>query len=796
MKKSVMKTVAFKGLDATSREGAAEVVGLRSCGNRMEVAGDPAVVTYMAETDRLVGIDVREGRQYYFIVRENAGLVLLGHRADGVFVFDEQALFPVAGNVTGMASAGELTIFGTSEGLKYLHYVSGKYSFLGGEIEMPSFAFGVKSQGVMSLPLQALELSGDYPAWTGSTLTAADDNRAAGNFRKAVVSMLQSASRRGSRILPMLLRVGLRLWDDSLMWSGEMAAVGQGLWHPDVLREVAADADGNRVVGESVLTAEAWKPSIAIVSSGIGAWKPFVKAVEIYACDVDDSDFEVEIRKEQSQTGSPSCFLRMSATWRDGCRLLSDAAEMGKFRLLTAITDIEAFLQGKISGEGVTEIAAGTWAVDAHLSGAEIAWSPRTAEFSPKVFASAGGYLAAGNLTVKRRLPPHFLSMCDGSRLVEGMASTFVAVTLATPEGEAVVTRSELTERYSEKLTGCVGYPDARAIKMEVIAVAGGKSFRAEIALRPSSSGNFAFAVSTDGFMLSVVDAVAVPESSNVDSRCESALFVAPCSMPMQWQPCEGIGSGSIIAVSPSFRYGSSWTLGRSPLCLFSADGVRLLSFDSRHRFTAATLISRHVAPDGKCICPTAAGLAFADTHGEVCRYEGSKVVSTGIVVENVVGVGYSVRFDEIWVLAADGVVVVDGENKFYRRRMKIENLVNSDAGTILCESSSLLAIEEENERDMEIELRSAQIPTGGLRLKAVEWDAVADKADARFAVYGENGHSCHGELLSRLRMRGQIGAPFVHRVVAPRVRDCRLEIKGVFPAGTAILPARLFFGG
>ena len=70
----------------------------------------------------------------------------------------------------------------------------------------------------------------------------------------------------------------------------------------------------------------------------------------------------------------------------------------------------------------------------------------------------------------------------------------------------------------------------------------------------------------------------------------------------------------------------------------------------------------------------------------------------TGIVVENVVGVGYSVRFDEIWVLAADGVVVVDGENKFYRRRMKIENLVNSDAGTILCESSSLLAIEEENE--------------------------------------------------------------------------------------------------
>ncbi len=96
----------------------------------------------------------------------------------------------------------------------------------------------------------------------------------------------------------------------------------------------------------------------------------------------------------------------------------------------------------------------------------------------------------------------------------------------------------------------------------------------------------------------------------------------------------------------------------------------------------------------------------------------------------------------------------------------------------------------------MEIELRSAQIPTDGLRLKAVEWDAVADKADARFAVYGENGHSCHGELLSRLRMRGQIGAPFVHRVVAPRVRDCRLEIKGVFPAGTAILPARLFFGG
>ena len=166
-----------------------------------------------------------------------------------------------------------------------------------------------------------------------------------------------------------------------------------------------------------------------------------------------------KLEKSKAKPAPPHVFLRMSATWRDGCRLLSDAAEMGKFRLLTAITDIEAFLQSKISGEGVTEIAAGTWAVDAHLSGAEIAWSPRTAEFSPKVFASAGGYLAAGNLTVKRRLPPHFLSMCDGSRLVEGMASTFVAVTLATPEGEAVVTRSELTERYSEKLTDVLVIP-------------------------------------------------------------------------------------------------------------------------------------------------------------------------------------------------------------------------------------------------------------------------------------------------------------------------------------------------
>lgn len=292
------KKIEFKPL--TPIDGnRSEAVNVRRRGDWMEVTGTLAAVCPKTTDDRFLGADRRGSRTYYFMQRNGKDVIMSGYRQDGTFTAVQRTLFADSGSVTGFAVSGEFVVMSTSAGLRYLHFNGSGYDSLGGMVEMPEFAFGTIISATISTDIAGITLKRSYPQWKG-TLAASDRSGVERAFRSAISELQTVASAGGCCLQPVVLRVALRLWDDSLLWSGAAACVGHA-WQPETL----ADATPGTVstIDGTTLSATMWQPTLHLVSSGLGHWQPFVKAVEIYATEEVGDFSTMRFRCEQSQTG-------------------------------------------------------------------------------------------------------------------------------------------------------------------------------------------------------------------------------------------------------------------------------------------------------------------------------------------------------------------------------------------------------------------------------------------------------------------------------------------------------------
>ena len=292
----------------------AETVNLRSHGKGiLSATGNPSAIAQMQENDRFVGCDHRNGSTYYFVLR-NGNLVLLGRsEADGTFTEDDTVVAQLEEDIGKCAATGDFFILSTDAGLRFLHYSGGTYTFLGGAPQFPVLAFGTTDTAQLTATLPGHKLNGAYPEWSG-TLQASDASAVTRQAKTAFDNLRQQAEEGMRCIFPVMLRTALRLWDGSLLWSPETAMAGNCYPLPETLAPVTMIAAGEYRVESTSVSLTAWKPSVTLISPGIGAWRHLVKAVEIYAAGSQDllSD-TVEFRCEKSQQGGPEYCLRMKA---------------------------------------------------------------------------------------------------------------------------------------------------------------------------------------------------------------------------------------------------------------------------------------------------------------------------------------------------------------------------------------------------------------------------------------------------------------------------------------------------
>lgn len=528
------------------------------------------------------------------------------------------------------------------------------------------------------------------------------------------------------------------------------------------------------------LSATMWQPTLHLVSSGLGHWQPFVKAVEIYATEEVGDFSTMRFRCEQSQTGQKTYHLRMRAE-NDTSAQLRQSAEAQEMRLVASITDTKALQGGTVAGSNLTDIGGGKVAVAVIRQSTAVAWQPTPSRFTANTLDTVGTSLFAGNLV--RHLPtaPHFISVVDATTLKNGVASTYVSVDIATEAGNATITRSALLEQYSLQTTNLVSYPDSRARRLTLIVVAGGQRYSRTIPLTPSAIGNYAYATRPGGFAIQPDTSSSVPPTT-ARSVAQPTTLLHSTGNPLQWTECTRADNAGVHGVMPTLRYGATWIIGRSPVCLLSADGIRLLSFDTSGRCTASTRISQRIVASSRLAAVTENGLAFIDSNGQLCRYEGTRVTSTGVTVPSAEGLVYSASHGELLVYGGGKTMAVAPDNTFTHRTSRYQ----SHASGLLSDSDNVYDpdIEEKSAQAVDLRTDQTELP---FRLRLAQWHIDASDADVRLTVYAENGYSCHGEMVSSQRLRGAVRAVVRQRVAMPRSRTVRFGLQGTLPSGTRI---------
>ena len=248
------------------------------------------------------------------------------------------------------------------------------------------------------------------------------------------------------------------------------------------------------------------------------------------------------------------------------------------------------------------------------------------------------------------------------------------------------------------------------------------------------------------------------------------------------------ITGANVRAIMPLSRAIYSNGFGRYPIALFSDEGIYALPLTGTGSYGEPRLLDRAVIAPG---CRPIEGdkeVYFTTHRGHLCRLRGSEVTTvwhdTGLCQ-----MSWDDAHRELWVRQSAGTVMaVMPSGRISRRTVNCVQLYNDTTHALaVTASGQVLDLTTETESTSQpIEWQSHAMPAP--HPIAVTWTVMGDGA-LSLEVTGERGISCHGWLVGRLRVSGQIKAPLRQQLVPQPLRTLRLHINGTANSGTLLLP-------
>ncbi len=730
----------------------------------------------------------------------------MGYIQGNDFFTLREPIFHYDKDIPNAVSIGDFLVLYGEDCTFYLHYQNNSYSLLGTEPEFPILAFSTTEHLTFAEALPAYNFVADYPQWAG-TLGLDDRKNLFALTNTTYKKLKRQAKNYSSCIQPIVVRVALRLFDDTLLWDNACYYCGKEQFCPSSLGKVTMLGSSTRYRLEATdLTMKVWKPAVTLIKPGIRNWRNLIKAVEIYATEEQDiiSDM-ITFRCETKQLGKPDYALRISPICSDKYRAYREMPYTDRFRLIASISDMDAFLNGEIKADGMNPIidnSAGdlspqTYAinVDNHET-REIDFTTIRKTFCPNVATTIAERCFAGNIAYRLPQPPPFESMCEPMHFERAEVKWTVSVELKTASGKAIVSYSNRGQAWSKQLARLMSYPDRRAVKVTILANVNGRNHVFVAPMHPAPNGDFAIALAPMDNEFHLKEAQTVPNTApqNTIQTMRNDVLASNSSNPLIWQSCKVAGNQGVLALLPSYGYKSAWLPGKHSVSLFATDGIYLLSFNANGECTGNSLISSRVIADSRLATVTDEGAAFADTNGEICILKGATIRPTEFTASNIRAMAFSSRYNELWIQSSNFFLILENSGTCYRRIIPSMNIENLNGRFLLCDEHSLYNPQKETPSIQEIEMTGIPIEIPfGKRAQSVIWNIFSNKINLRLAVYAENGHSCHGELVSALNIKGELNAPFYHRFVAPPTRTLRLSVTGRLPTGTHIGNAVIF---
>ncbi len=772
---------------------AAQLLNMREREEALEVVGDPRVVTQLLPGDKVLLVD------------DDRTLVLQGNQVK----WGDSVVLEPSGQVVTAHKVGALLLVVTTAGNIVLRRTSTGYEALDPSSAIPQVHISAAEQFTLTAAIGAFDFESPYNTWQ-APLHNADIDDLTKIIRNAVATLQSQAISQGRFTGVMLVRYGVRLWDDSYLWMSQPVMVGHNILSNSYRTTATVATSGGAYVGIEAcnFSMNSYRLGITMMGGVASEWRQLVKAIDVLVSPVSsmvDLNAGLDYRcVVTTSSGTRRYLLEMGPKPRSASAMLQTMLGGGDWRVVASTTVLDG------SGFKAVNTAVASQQVIAGLRcdvvTSQLLSAPKVSRgvceqvmencsqnAVAQVSMEHNGRLFQAPIAFSLSNPWHVLPWLDGSVAASSTTAT-VQVTLSTAEGVKVITTSGTCPCSVTTLNPVIAYPDVRATH---IAIAMGNNVWESDLAPIEGSGMAAFINPTLNSNTMTAGTVASQGASSVTIPAQGAVVVSAVGNPLVAQWRASVSGSRILALGAACRPIYSGGFGRYPIYVFTTQGIMALPQSTGGTWGEPRLITEAVLGDGAK--PVAGGdaLWLVSQHGILCSIMGSTLKRWLNGVAPATQLSWNDRERELWLADGDGgVVVLMPSGRTYRRDIAVSCLYSDPTHSLaVTAEGALLDLGNELPAVKNVSFLSHPFEMDPMRrLRRITWNIFTTMvtpsiANVTLTIRGERGGSCHGYIISQVRASGIVAAPLSRPIVAPPTRTLRLQMEASIATGTILYP-------
>ena len=707
---------------------------------------------------------------------------------DGTVTVKNTLIGYIDGSVLCATALGNMVRVGCSGGDALLRFSGGCYHILHLHDAMPDLRLATRDTAEVGVQVKAVDFTVGYSRWA-SPLAVDDEERISAAMLRAVTAIERDVREAGRRVFPFVARYGVRLTDGTYLGVSAPVVVGSGIPFAAEYRTAVSD-NGDCFTGTEAfpITATTFALGVEAVRCFPEEWDSMIAGIDILVADSVETlqrartvDYRCETSSADRSALLMTRFHNLSAE-----EVVKQLLSVAKWKVRYTITDFTQLREGNVVlRRAESEVA------QAVVRECESAMPLR--------------HCSVALMQHNRRI----FSACDSAQMVSPWGATqllsidasvnttyeaAIVAHIGADGGEVVTLWRGSGKGKPVGVNALVAYPDVRATEVEIQVLEGGVMKHCQVQL--VGGDTIAYSVSESlaerQLVATASASLVLPQAVNITKGLAGYVLESREMNPVVWRASHRVCDSRITALAPDMHRSNN-AIG-TPVYAFAAGGVYALPYRVvAASYSPGVIISRRRIAPGSDPVNTAKRLMFVTDGGELCLVNQYKVERVARGLGKVVSAGYEAIHDEVWLLRSDhSIAIVDRNGRVSARSELPMGLYGHDGIELLLvdEECRLLSTRSEQPQYGAVKMLTMPFtPTPGDNFTptAVIIDLAADLVQGVITIYGERGHSCHGMVLCRVKVNGEVARPIEMKILSPEIRTMRVGIEGKVSADAVL---------
>ena len=767
---------------------ASDLLNLRQREDALEVVGPPLKIAHIPAGDRLIAVD----HDRYITLHDHD------------IMWGATLLATTAGEVTSTHTAGQFLVIATTQGYLYLHRTPQGYDLLHPSQAIPQLHLTEVDESTLLANIDAHQFTQplaqwQYPLPSGETAGIHEI------VQRAWKSLQHQAHEEGRFTSPILVRYGVRLWDDSYLWLSCPILLGSKTIKNNYRTSTEAVITDSKFSGiaASTLSIDTFRLGITVVQGIDRKWLDLVKSIDIFtASGVEPvNTCLLDYRMGTTNVGTRRYVFEMGLVPRTCQSIVSELLDH-RWELAASTSQLGTLNNGTFQAVNAHNVAI---PVFPNKTTAAVNYLPASTtmltlgqcreimencnrEPVPASTLSHNGTLYCGGGAVRLKNPWTALSLFAGN-IQATPCQVVTTLRIKTVQGEVTLSHQENYSYTPQHFSPLLVASDIRAVSLRYEVTSGGTTQVIDRTLVPHDAGAVSLCLQENASHTPFTAGSA--DTTTTDAPVTDAGSKMWCSRmenPFILNENQRLTGTRITAIAVACRPIYSGGFGRYPLYIFTSQGLFALPQRSNGDYGEARIIARKILAHDFTPAEGGGMVWFKTQLGDLCSVNGSTVKDHGRW-NKATALAWNDTENELWMRDDDGRIAILFNNDHWTRISTTATQFYNDAGKSLLVDAQgqvmdLQQEQQQNTPKQPVYYLSQPFQVAGIP-RQVKWNFLGEDARMTFTLRGERGSSCHGYIINRIRATGHVSTPLTVPLLVQPSGTLRIEIEGTMPCAS-----------